>query len=57
MEKSCVVVIEPKGIEVTFAGDWQRSDVEKVYVAMFKELPKHLVKRRDELKRKEKEND
>jgi len=47
---------ESKGIEVTFAGEWIRADLDRVQVALFRELPKHIAKRRDELKRKENEN-
>ena len=58
MEKSCLIVFsgESKGIEVTFAGEWIRADLDRVQVALFRELPKHIAKRRDELKRKENEN-
>ena len=56
-EKSCLVVFNSEGIDVTLVGEWQRSDVDRAHVAIFKELPKHIVKRRDELKRKEKENE
>jgi len=58
MQKSCVIEFNPggKGIEVTFAGEWIRADLDRVQVALFRELPKHIAKRRDELKRKENEN-
>lgn len=58
MEKSCVIRfdLEGKGIDVTFAGDWIRKDVDLANVAMFRELPKYLNERREKL-RKEKEND
>jgi len=56
MEKSCVIQFNPEGIDVTFAGDWQRSDLDRVQVALFKELPKHINERRKNL-RKEKEDE
>jgi len=58
MQKSCVIEfnLEGKGIEVTFAGEWIRADLDRVQVALFRELPKHIAKRREELKRKEKDN-
>jgi len=58
-EKECLIKFEPdkKGITVTYVGDWQRSDVDKSYVAMFKELPRHIVARREKLKKEKEKSD
>ena len=56
MEKSCLIVFTGgKGIDVTFTGEWIRADLDRAHVALFRELPKHVVARRRALE-KEKEN-
>jgi hypothetical protein len=52
-KKTCKIVITDKGISVVFTGVWNRMDLEKSRVAMYKQLPKYLVERRESLKEKE----
>ena len=56
-EKSCVIQFSLAGIDVTFSGEWIRADVDRTYSAMFRELPKHTVKRRDEMVKVKKEKE
>lgn len=56
MSKSCEIIFEETGPKVTFEGDWIRRDLDVAYRAMFKELPKHLVRQRKLLEKGGSEN-
>jgi len=54
--KSCTIKLTKDGIKVDYRGHWLRVDVEKVSVAMRRELPRHTFEIRKQLEKKEKEN-